>query len=592
MNTNFHFSESIILDTILLEGDRLSSYIKHATEEQRINAYVEAIAIIDAHGNLVFSNKTSLESDSEVVANFIIGAINTDMFYPLTVHNGYVIRYSMFTKDGEAYSFLAYQHVEEFIRTFQKRELLEILIMKLSTLMKEKIENDFLLNNLYDLITIIDNKGSIVRTNSKILEQFGLSEDEIVGKNTADLVAKGVITNSVSQQVLTEKTTVTMTQDTQTGKCLTVTGYPVFNPEGEIFRIINISRDITEMTGLEKKLEESDIIMHEYEKQLRRLREKVSNPTLLVTSSIKMREALNTIRNITNIDSTVLIEGETGVGKGVLAKTIHHTSTRSSKPFIKINCASIPSSLFESELFGYERGSFTGALSTGKIGLVAESNGGTLFLDEIGELPLPMQAKVLDLIQNKSFYPVGGTKEKKVDIRIIAATNKDLKEKVQSGEFREDLYYRLAVIPIFVPPLRERKDEIQILVDDLLSVYNHKFNKTKHFSRDVIRAFESYYWPGNIRELENLIERLVATTPENLITKDALPEEILSHNSSHDNPILIEVNQIIPLDEAIVLLEKAIFTEAQMQNLNHTQLADRLNIHRTTVIRKAQKYFK
>ena len=586
-STNF-----FILDTFFLESPKLDEIIQRKLNTNELDRYKDCIALIDLRGNIKYSN-LQFQLNKHLISDVICedDFKSNIEFYPITIKKGYLVRYSKVFIDNQHLSLHIFQSIDELYHGIERdsfHQLIDILLF----LLKEKFENDLLLDNLHDLVTISDRNGYIVRANSHVVEKFGLSKEEIKGKDTKDLVMSGIITNSVTQNVLKEKTKIIMTQDTKNGRCLTVTGYPIFDSEGDIYRVVNISRDITELTGLEKKLEESEQIMHEFEKQFKRLQGKLKSSNLLITSSLKMREALEMIKSITDIDSTVLIEGETGVGKGVLAKTIHMTSNRNNYPFIKINCASIPPSLFESELFGYEKGSFTGALGTGKSGLVLQANHGTLFLDEIGELPLAMQAKILDLIQSKSFYPVGSAKEKNVDVRIIAATNKNLKSRILTGEFREDLYYRLAVIPIYVPPLRERKDEIPVIVQDMLLVYNNKFKKTKHISRDTIKIFESYDWPGNIRELENLIERLVATISDNLITPNSLPYEILHHTPSLENSIKIVVNNIIPLESAYEMLEKALFEKAIEQSINNSQLANKLNVHRTTVIRKMDKYKK
>lgn len=212
------------------------------------------------------------------------------------------------------------------------------------------------------------------------------------------------------------------------------------------------------------------------------------------------------------MNSTVLIQGESGVGKGLLTEIIHKNSLRADKPFIKIDCGSIPENLLESELFGYKKGSFTGANKEGKIGLIELANKGTLFLDEIGDLPLGLQVKLLRAIQDRKIMPIGGNEPVDVDIRIIAATNRDLEKMVKQERFREDLYYRLNVIPIAIPPLRERREDIPGLILVLMDDYNKKFGFGKKMTPEVTRLLIRYDWPGNIRELENMIERLIITS--------------------------------------------------------------------------------
>jgi len=244
----------------------------------------------------------------------------------------------------------------------------------------------------------------------------------------------------------------------------------------------------------------------------------------IIYKSKKMDEVLKMAIQVAKSDATVLIRGESGVGKELVAEIIHSSSQRKDKPFIKINCAAIPENLLESELFGYKKGAFTGAIIDKK-GKFEEAEGGTIFLDEIGDMPLSLQAKLLRVLQSKEIEPIGG-KPKKVDVRIIAATNKNLEEMVKKGSFREDLFYRLNVVPIVIPPLRERKEDIKPLVEYFLEKFNKKYGKNISISKGAMRMLEIYHWPGNVRELENLIERLVLTSSDLVITPDDIPDHI------------------------------------------------------------------
>ena len=384
--------------------------------------------------------------------------------------------------------------------------------------------------------------------------------------------------------MLDKGTPSTLVQDTKTGHRLLVTSTPVYDQNGELYKIFNISKDVTSITTLESKLQEAEELIREYEKQS--IYTETNNK--IITSNITMQHALNTVMQITEVDSTVLIEGETGVGKDVMAKQIHDTSINKNGPFVKVNCGAIPDSLIESELFGYEKGAFTGALNQGKPGLIAAAEGGTLLLDEIGELPLNMQDKLLDLIQTKSYYTIGSVKPMTANIRIIAATNRNLAKMVESGQFREDLYYRLNVVPLYIPPLRERRSEIPHLTHEFLKRFNEKCHKNKHFSRDAMAILTNAPWPGNIRELENLIERLVVTTPSSVISADNLPESVRKDTATVD-AIEIKINKIIPLKEAQQEMENAMFEKALELFPNKSVAADVLGIHRTTFSRKINK---
>ncbi|MDD5475671.1 MAG: sigma-54 dependent transcriptional regulator [Syntrophales bacterium] len=247
----------------------------------------------------------------------------------------------------------------------------------------------------------------------------------------------------------------------------------------------------------------------------------------IIGTSAPMRKLYETIRTVAPTTATVLVKGETGTGKELVARAIHDGSPRRDNPFIKINCAAIPENLLESELFGYEKGAFTGATHK-KIGRFEKAHGGTIFLDEIGDLPRDMQAKLLRVIQDQEFERVGGLRTVKVDVRIVAASNRDLRKDVSDGTFREDLYYRINVVPMELPPLRERKDDISPLVSFFLGKFNRKLGRSvESIDREVIDCFAKYQWPGNIRELENLLERLVLLVQGDRIRLEDLPDEIL-----------------------------------------------------------------
>jgi transcriptional regulator with PAS, ATPase and Fis domain len=273
------------------------------------------------------------------------------------------------------------------------------------------------------------------------------------------------------------------------------------------------------------------------------------------------------------------------VGKSVFAKLIHNKSRRRDKPFIEINCGAIPGNLLESELFGYESGSFTGANIKGKTGLIELAQGGTLFLDEVSELPLDLQVKVLSVVQNKNVLPVGGTESIHVDFRLIAASNKNLEKLVERGLFREDLYYRLKVIPIDIPPLKERREDIVHMCIFFMDKFNETYHLNKSLSYMVMEIFQKYEWPGNIRELENLIERLVLTSETDRIGVECLPEEM-----QHLEGRLDFSSEKHSLSEALEKLEGYLVRKAYDQCGTTVGVADILEISQPTAVRKIKKY--
>jgi transcriptional regulator with PAS, ATPase and Fis domain len=309
------------------------------------------------------------------------------------------------------------------------------------------------------------------------------------------------------------------------------------------------------------------------------------NSNGFLTIDEEMTNIIEFCKKIAPVDTNILIQGESGTGKGVLAKYIHDLSNRNAGPFLAINCAAIPEDLLESELFGYATGAFTGALKNGKIGLLETANKGTIFLDEIGEISLKFQAKLLQVLQDRSFFSVGGRELKKVDVRIITATNRNLLEMVKSKQFREDLFYRLNVIDIQIPPLRNRKKDIPILADHFLTKFNHKYKVNRTFSTNVKNTFEAFQWPGNIRQLENIIERLVITS-ESVIRLSDLPSQLIPEN----HPVTIQEDN--SLENILEETEKKMIIESYRIHKSSRKVAKDLGLSQTKANKLIQKYCK
>ncbi|MGQ9826170.1 MAG: sigma-54 interaction domain-containing protein, partial [Desulfotomaculales bacterium] len=323
-------------------------------------------------------------------------------------------------------------------------------------------------------------------------------------------------------------------------------------------------------------------------RQLLKLSQEKIKSSEVVARSQQMKRVLEMVDKVAQVDSTVLIMGESGVGKGVVASRLHRLSRRAGGPFITINCGAIPEPLLESELFGYEGGAFTGARKEGKKGLLELADGGTVFLDEITDLPLNLQVKLLQVIQEKKLIRVGGSRYRDVDIRFVAATNRDIQRMVAEGSFREDLYYRLNVIPVIIPPLRYRREDIPALIEYFLNQLNAKYETGKKFSPEAMKFLAGYNWPGNVRELENLVERLVVTTEGNEIGVGHLPEYIFEGGSRSQSRVY--VLDICPLKEAMEEVERQLLTMAYGRLKNTYKVADALAINQSTVVRKIQKY--
>ncbi|MDX5701775.1 sigma 54-interacting transcriptional regulator, partial [Clostridioides difficile] len=362
----------------------------------------------------------------------------------------------------------------------------------------------------HDEICVSDDKGIIIYCNKAFEENYGLKKEDILGKNVSFLEDSGYSTKSPIPIVLKTKTKFSLEQDTQAGKKLIITATPIFDENGNLEFTVENCRDITELNNIKNKLEDTKKQVKKYKSEVETLyRTALRIEDTVIMDGIVMRPIINTVNHVSKTDVSVLLLGESGTGKSSLARYIHHNSNRSNGPFITINCATISPQLLESELFGYTSGAFTGASTKGKVGLVELANGGTLFLDEIGDIPQNLQAKFLQLIQDRTFTPVGSLKNKKVDIRIISATNADLVSKVKEKKFREDLYYRLNVIEIKLPPLRERRDNLVEIIKYYFNRYSSDFNLNKTISKEAMDAIANYGFPGNIRELQNIIQKIL-----------------------------------------------------------------------------------
>jgi len=591
---------------IIIENDGYLSGINrnsigllgHVLTEQNIilDSIHNGIIAIDDEGYITIFNEASAKisgiKKSDAVGKLVYDIIPTSQLLVVSrtgesvtgekqLINGNIIvtNRTSIVKDGK---------VMGAIGVFQNINDLERVSKKLDEEIALNQELEFIMDNSYDLITVIDQNGIALRASSSLEKMFGIKMEEFIGRNVKDLEKTSVLSKSVTNLVLQTKKRQTLIQDTKGGRRLFVTGVPIFDNDGNLYRIINFSHDITELSRLKLQLEETEELLKKYQKELGELRREKAEERIIARSS-KMAKVVDLASRVAMVDTTVLITGESGSGKEVVARFIQDSSARKDNSFIKINCGAIPENLLESELFGYVRGAFTGASKEGKVGLVLQANKGTLFLDEIGDLPLALQVKVLQLIQEKKFYPVGGIKPIEVDIRIIAATHRNLIKMVNKGEFREDLYYRLNVIPIIVPPLRERKDEIPILVNYYLSKFGEKYLLRKHFSSEAIERLIQYSWPGNVRQLENMIERLVVTIEGETINLNQLPGELQEEVETARD--ILQINNILPLDLAVERLEKDLIMMAYQKYSNINKVAEVLGVHRTTILRKANKYF-
>lgn len=439
-----------------------------------------------------------------------------------------------------------------------------------------------ILDSINDGIFIDDAQGHIVWINKAAEELYEIKREEVEGKHVSYLEQAGIFSPSVSSLVLERKERISIIHQNKAGKRLLITGIPIFDDNGELDKIITTSHDITELVDLQNELEG----MQHALQQGFRSQDKVFYDDVVV-SSPQMLNVIRLTERLASVDSTILITGESGVGKGVIAKLLHTNGERKDFPFVSINCGAIPENLLESELFGYERGAFTGSRKEGKKGLCEMANNGTLFLDEISELPLNLQVKILQVLQERVIHRVGGLDAIPINVRIVSATNKNLRKRVEEGRFREDLFYRLNVVPINIPPLRERPEDIIPLIRACLHKCNQKMREVKTIDSNAMAILLQYSWPGNVRELENIIERLVITTRDRIIKPENLPGYIYE---SARQPGEIAFTQKENLKETLEEAEKQILAAAKAKYGSTRQMAGALGISQPSVVRKLAKY--
>ncbi|HDR7000562.1 sigma 54-interacting transcriptional regulator [Bacillus cereus] len=428
----------------------------------------------------------------------------------------------------------------------------------------------------FDEIFVTDEQGIVVRVNSTCERHYQLAAEELVGKHVKELQKDGIFYPSATLEVIEKKRPIELVQTTKSGEYLHVRTRPVFDDEGNLRRVISYSRDLTELYQLRQKVEEMDNQLKTYKKELRETYEHEG----LIFKSLAMQKIVDTIKKVSVVDSTVLVLGETGVGKSRLVRHLHEVSHRKNESFYEINCAALPTNLIESELFGYSGGSFTGANREGKKGLLESAHKGTLFLDEIGEMPLEIQAKLLQVLQEKTFRPIGGRELKKVDVRIVAATNRDLSMMVKQGTFRKDLYYRLNVIPIAIPPLRERTEDILPLIYHYLQHFNKKYGRDVKLAPSTLQMFVGYPWEGNNREIENVIERIVITV-DDVVTVEDLPLSMQEAAVEQSGQSLYKM-----LEE----VERNIILKAYKTYGSSYKVAEFLQISQSAATRKIKKF--
>lgn len=470
---------------------------------------------------------------------------------------------------------------------------------------KDNLEYSFLFSsdiNLSDLLEIIspannlvladelmisEASGTILYVSENYEKRFGFAHNSIVGRSVFDLEADGTFQPCITAKIIRERQKIVTTETiNRTHTNVMTVGIPLFSHHGELkYAVCFNTVSMEQINAIQRNYRHMQESLQQYSQELADLRARNAVPRNLVFKSPSMQKLLSLMQNTANTKANVLITGETGVGKSAVARALHQMSGRSGGPFIEVNCAVLHENLIESELFGYEKGAFTGASSTGKIGKIEMANHGTLFLDEIGELPPAVQSKLLQLIQEKTIQRISSNKKIVLDFRLIVATNRNLEEEVHRGLFRADLFYRLNVIRMHIPPLRERTEDIFSLAYQFLTRFNEEYGKDLNFSPRFLSLLEQYDWPGNVRQLENLMERLVITVQDPIIDITALPPEYTGAAAPTPAELLSGT-----LAERMDVFEGQIICDAYCRCGTSVAVAKELGISQATAARKIAKY--
>lgn len=459
---------------------------------------------------------------------------------------------------------------------------MSVLVDKLTELRDSFEMLEDILNYAYEGYVLVDPNGKIVKMNYEKL--LGIKEEDAIGKPVEEIIEN-------TRMHIIVKTGVKELRDVQRiqGHDMITNRIPIIKQNKVIGAVGTVLfKDISEVKELAHQLLDLQSKINKYRGEIERIEGSKYSFDSIITRNSKMEYLKKVGRMAAETNSTVLITGESGTGKELFAHAIHRASYRKGEAFIAINCAAIPKDLLESELFGYDSGAFTGARKEGKVGKFEIASGGTIFLDEIGDMPLEMQAKILRVLESKEFERIGSNKKIAFDARVIAATNENIEEAIKKDKFREDLYYRLNVITIEIPPLRERMEDIEPLAEDILSYLLREMKLgEKELAKETTKILKSYSWPGNVRELRNVLERAINLSSGRIILPEHLPERLInSENYTIGNLEDIPLLRDVVLDAEKEAINKALI----LTNGNKSLAADKLGIHRTALYKKIDKY--
>jgi PAS domain S-box-containing protein len=562
-----------------------------------VNASPNGVFLLDQNGRILYANQLA-QTDLGV---FPGNPLQQALPYLWSKVNSALQRTqgkSRFTFYADGFTYLA-----KLSPLFWKRRFLGMLcIIEDTTELEEALEGvnyyqqifqelEGIINSSSDGIWVCDPETTVLRINTASERLNNIRAEDVVGRNMQEIIDLGLIDFSVTIKVISSMQSESILQTTKDGRKLLVSGSPVLGQDGKLFRVVVTERDVSELYSLQHELEMHKSMHQSLKSQLGDFQDLSFLDQHVIVKSENLAKIFLQAQKIAPTDSTVLITGETGAGKGLLAKFIHDNSKRANGPFIKINCGCIPDALLESELFGYERGAFTGAGENGKCGKFELADSGTLFLDEISDLPASAQVKLLHFLEDSCIVRVGGTVSKQLDVRVIAASNKQLTDLVAEKKFRSDLFYRLNVIPLHIPPLRERKECLLPLTQHYIRHFAQKIQmkKTPVINPQALNAILDYHYPGNVRELINLCERLVITCQGQNIEYEDLPSRL--RESMHlQNNAGSQWDGSSSLREEVERLERELLSKAKRIYSTQEEMARALGVQQSTVARKLKKY--
>ena len=469
---------------------------------------------------------------------------------------------------------------------------LEASAWKLPNIKEMLMQFQTLLDHSYYGIYILDHKGIVLRVNDVAAGLIGLTKEEMIGTKITDIVDNGIVDTALTPDILKFKKPLTRPLYViKSNKYIMASGMPIFDEQGNILFVVVIEHDMTIVKELRTRLEQVTQVADTIKSELSNRNLLELKNSKIIADAPPMNQVLTVLLKLAKMDaSNILITGESGTGKGLMSKFVHHNGNRRNKPFISINCAALPDMLLEAELFGYEKGAFTGASDTGKAGLFELANQGTIFLDEIGDLPFPVQAKLLKFLDDGEIRRLGGTRTIKVNCIVIAATNQNLEELVQRKKFRQDLYFRLNIFPVHIPPLRNRREDILKISNFYLKKYNKIYKQNKGFSENCLEQLQAYDFPGNVRELKNVIKNAVVIKEKDVLNKILSPgiNRLKSRDSTLSDKFRPSVSQ--GFNEELLEFERKKLEQAMAGFDSTRDLANHLNISQSTVVRKLKKH--